>query len=191
MPSRRRPLAQPELQTNELFFYMSTFFRLVSSEILYDTSASPPDVSSPEPPAAGSADPSPAPAPPKRSLRVLCVDDDEMVLEGMKDFLVYFGHRVGMASGGKRAMEMFRAASLKSEPYEVVITDMNMPEVSGYAVAQAIKAESPNTPVILITGAANTVRDGGPLSACVDTVLRKPIRMQDLNDALLQMANPA
>jgi CheY-like chemotaxis protein len=170
---------------------MSTFFRLVSPETLYDTPSDPQDISRPEPPAADPVGANPVPAPPKRSLHVLCVDDDEMVLEGMTDILVSFGHRVGMASGGKHAMEMFHTAILKSEPYDVVITDMNMPDVNGYAVAQTIKAESPNTPVILITGAGNTIRDGGPLSTCVDSVLRKPIRMQDLNDALLRTVSPA
>jgi CheY-like chemotaxis protein len=164
---------------------------LVSPETPYDTSSDPRDVSPPDPPAANSAGASPVPAPPKRSLRVLCVDDDEMVLEGMKDFLVYFGHWVGMASGGKRAIEMFHAAVLNREPYDVVITDMNMPQVNGYATAQAIKAESPNVPVILITGAGNTTKDDGPLSACVDIVLPKPIRMQELNDVLLRTARPA
>jgi DNA-binding response OmpR family regulator len=86
---------------------------------------------------------------------------------------------------------MFRAAILKNEPYQVVITDMNMPDVNGYAVAQAIKAESPDTPVILITGAGNTIKDSGSLSVCVDTVLHKPIRMQGLNEALLRTVNPA
>jgi len=170
---------------------MSTFFRLVSSETLDDTPADAQAVSRPDPPAANPGRVKPVPAPRKRSLRVLCVDDDEMVLEGMKDIIVYFGHRVGMASGGRRAMEMFRTAILKSEPYDIVITDMNMPDVNGYAVAQAIKAESPNTPVILITGAGNTARDSGSLSACVDTVLHKPIRMEDLNSVILRTANPA
>ena len=49
---------------------------------------------------------------------------------------------------------MFRTAILKSEPYDVVITDMNMPDINGYEVAQMIKIESPDTPVILMTGAA-------------------------------------
>ena len=156
----------------------STFFRLVSSETPGDT------------PIADPAGASPVPALPKRSLRVLCVDDDEMVLEGMKDFLVYFGHRVGMASGGKRAIEMFHIATLKSEPYDVVITDVNMPEVNGYAVAQAIKSESPSTPVVVISGASNTAKDDGAWSASIDTVLHKPVRMQELNDALLRAAKP-
>ncbi|HKW30494.1 MAG TPA: response regulator [Verrucomicrobiae bacterium] len=131
------------------------------------------------------------PVPPGRSLRVLCIDDDEMVLESMKEFLAYFGHRVGMASGGKRGIEVFCTAILKSEPYEVVITDMNMPGISGHAVAQIIKAESPDTPVILITGAGNTTMDSGALSASVDAVVNKPVHMQELNDLLLRMARPA
>lgn len=170
---------------------MSTFFQLVSPEILYNTPSDPQGVSQPDPPATIPASANPSPAPPHRSLRVLCVDDDEMVLESMKDFLVYFGHRVGMASGGRRAMEMFRTAIQRSEPYDLVITDMNMPDVGGYGVAQAIKTDSPNTPVILITGAGNTMKDNGSFSAGIDVVLHKPIRMQELNDVLLRTAKPA
>jgi len=134
---------------------------------------------------------SPCDTPPPRSLRVLCIDDDELVLESMKDFLAHFGHQVGVASGGKRGIEVFCTAILKSEPYDVVITDMNMPDVSGYAVAQAIKTESPDTPVILITGAGNTSWDAGSISASVDATVNKPVRMKELNDLLLRMAGPA
>jgi len=170
---------------------MSTYFRLVSPELLNETPSDPQDVSPPDSSATNPAGAGPVSAPPKRSLRVLCVDDDEMVLESMKDFLVYFGHRVGMASGGKCAMEMFRTAIQNCEPYDVVITDMNMPEANGCAVARVIKAESPVTPVILISGAGNTTKEDGSLSAYVDIVLHKPIRMQELNDVLLQTVQPA
>jgi len=170
---------------------MSTFFRLVSAEVSHDAPSDPPDVSRPNPPAADPAAASLVSAPPKRSLHVLCVDDDEMVLEGMKDFLVYFGHRVGMAPGGKHAIEMFHSAALNSEPYDVVITDMNMPQVNGCVLAQAIKSESPDIPVILITGAGNTSKDDSSVSACIDVVLHKPVRMQELNDVLLRTAKPA
>jgi CheY-like chemotaxis protein len=170
---------------------MSTFFQLVSAEIPDERSSDPQNAPRPDPPAANPAPARPVPTPPKPSLRVLCVDDDEMVLEGMKDFLVYYGHRVGMASGGKRAIEIFRAAILKSEPYDVVITDMNMPDVDGYEVAEMIKAESPHTPVILISGAGKTMTDRASSAACVDIVLLKPIRMQELNDAIVQSVDPA
>jgi CheY-like chemotaxis protein len=130
----------------------------------------------------------PAPVPPKRSLHVLCIDDNELVLESMKDCIRHFGHRVGVASGGKCGVEMFCTAILNNEPYDLVITDLNMPDINGYAVAETIKAKSPHTPVILITGAGNITRDPG---ASVDTVVNKPMHLQDLNDLLLRLARPA
>src|SRR5690348_202033 len=117
------------------------------SETLSDSPRDPRDVARQGLPAGDEA--GTGPVPPKHLLHVLCIDDDEMVLESMKDFIAYFGHRVGVASGGTRGIEVFRTAILKSEPYDVVITDMNMPGLNGYAVAQFIKAESPDTPVIL------------------------------------------
>ncbi|MGH7992173.1 MAG: response regulator [Limisphaerales bacterium] len=170
---------------------MNPFPKIAHSESLPDTSSDPRDISRPGRSTVNPGGGGPAPTPPRRSLYVLCVDDDEMVLESMKDFLGHFGHRVGMAPGGTRGIEMFRTALLQGEPYDMVITDMNMPDVNGYAVAQRIKVESSDTPVILMTGAGNTTRDGGLLSASVDVVVNKPVRMQELNDLLLQMARPA
>jgi DNA-binding NtrC family response regulator len=129
--------------------------------------------------------------PPQRLLRVLCIDDDEQVLESMKACLTHFDHQVKVASGGKSGIELFCTAILKSEPYDVVITDMNMPDVNGHAVAQIIKAESPDTPVILMTGANNTTRDSGSIPGLVDAVLNKPARMKELNDLLLRITGPA
>ncbi|MGA9778898.1 MAG: response regulator [Limisphaerales bacterium] len=170
---------------------MNTFPQLAHLESLSDTPPDPRDVSRPGLSTVNPEGGGRAPTPPGRSLRVLCVDDDEMVLESMKDLLAHFGHRVGVALGGRRGIEMFCTALLKGEPYDVVITDMNMPDVSGYAVAQMIKVESSDTPVILMTGAGNITRDGGPWSASVDAVVNKPAHMQELNDLLLQLARPA
>lgn len=122
-------------------------------------------------------------APPRRPLRVLCIDDDELILESMKDCLAYFEHQVAVASGGKRGLELFRIAHLKSEPYDVVVTDMMMPELNGCVVARMIKAESPDTPVVLMTG----VKEGGSTSKSVDAVVYKPPLMQELSDLLLRL----
>jgi len=170
---------------------MNTFPQLTHAESLPDTPPDSRDFSRPDLATAGPGDDDRASTPTERSLRVLCVDDDVMVLESMKDFLAFFGHRVGVAPGGTQGIEMFGAALRKGEPYDVVITDLNMPDITGYAVAQMIKIESADTPVILMTGAGNTSRDGGPLSASVDLVVSKPVHMQELNDLLLRTARPA
>lgn len=70
----------------------------------------------------------------------------------MNSCLTHYKHRVMLASGGKQGLELFRTATLENQPYEVVITDFGMPDIDGRRVARTIKAESPNTPIIMMTG---------------------------------------
>jgi CheY-like chemotaxis protein len=128
---------------------------------------------------------------PKRSLHILCIDDDPHVRELLNDCFTHLGHRVMVASGGKEGIEMFRTAALKNQPYEVVVTDMRMPDIDGRQVARTIKAESPNTPIIMLTGWGAIIRDDGDTTPGVDAVVNKPPHMQDLNELLLRMAPPA
>ena len=128
---------------------------------------------------------------PKRSLHILCIDDDPQVRELLNDYLTHLDHRVMVASGGKDGLELFRTALLKNQPYEVVITDWSMPDIDGRDVARTIKTESPGTPIIMLTGWSTTVRGDAAIASTVDAVVSKPPRMQELNDLLLQMATPA
>jgi DNA-binding response OmpR family regulator len=127
----------------------------------------------------------------KRSIHILCIDDNALVLECLDVCLTHFDHRVMVASGGKQGMELFRNATLKNQPYEVVITDLGMPDIDGHHVARTIKAESPNTPVIMMTGWGTTVGDDENIASEVDAVIDKPPRMQELNDLLLRITAPA
>jgi CheY-like chemotaxis protein len=127
---------------------------------------------------------------PNRSLYILCIDDDAAVRELLTACLTQFEHRVMVASGGIEGLEMFRAALLKNQPYDVVITDMGMPDIDGRQVARTIKAESPSMPIIMLTGWGKSLRDDGDTAPGVDVVVNKPPRMHELNDLLLQMAKP-
>lgn len=124
---------------------------------------------------------------PKRSLHILCIDDDAQVRQLLDDCLTHFNHRVMVASGGEHGMELFRTAMLKNQPYEVVITDLGMPKMDGHQVARTIKAESPNTPIIMMTGWGAIMREEGETASEVDAVIGKPPRMQELNDLLLRV----
>ncbi len=132
-----------------------------------------------------------ADAGPKRSLQILCVDDDETVLEFMTDCLTHYGHQVKVASGGKAGMELFRIAMLKGQPYDVVVTDLGMPDVDGRQVARTIKAESPHTPVVMMTGWGAATKDAGDTTPGVDVVVNKPARIGELNDLLLRITKAA
>jgi DNA-binding NtrC family response regulator len=127
----------------------------------------------------------------KRSLHILCIDDDELVRKIVSQCLTRFEHRVTVASGGKVGLELFHAATLENQPYEVVITDLCMPDIDGNRVVRTIKAESPQTPVIMMTGFGTSMKNDGEAPLPVDAVVGKPARMQELNDLVLRITAPA
>ena len=126
----------------------------------------------------------------KRSLHILCIDDDEHIRNFMTVCLTRFEHQVTVASGGKHGLELFHAATLENHPYEVVITDLGMPDIDGQCVARTIKAESPRTPVIMMTGWGTIRDDEREADLPVDAVVGKPPCMQELNDLVLRIAAP-
>ena len=127
---------------------------------------------------------------PSRPLNILCVDDEESIRQLLKDCLVHFNHRVTLATTGKEGLELFRAARKKKQPYEVVITDLGMPDIDGHRVARHIKAESPGTPVIMITGWGTIMEENKETIPDVDAVMNKPPHMHQLNRLLLRLTDP-
>jgi CheY-like chemotaxis protein len=99
-----------------------------------------------------SAAPYAAPAPPAQSLRILVVDDDPRVSKSLRRILEADGHRVTVADGGQAGIDTFAAAAERGEPFALVLADIGMPYVDGRKVAAAIKAASPITPIVLVTG---------------------------------------
>jgi DNA-binding NtrC family response regulator len=127
----------------------------------------------------------------KRSLNILCIDDAAQVRQLLYDCLTRYHHRVTVASGGKPGMELFHTATLKNQPYEVVVTDLSMQDIDGHHVARLIKAESPGTPVIMMTGWGTIMWGGGVSCPEVDAVVSKPLHMEELNNLILRMAASA
>ena len=123
----------------------------------------------------------------KRSLRILCIDDESQIQELLKNCLTSLEHNVTTASGGKQGVELFRAAMRKKLPYETVITDLGMPDIDGQQVARTIKAESPGTPVIMMTGWGSVMKEDGETVSGVDAVVGKPPRIGELNTLLLKL----
>jgi signal transduction histidine kinase/ActR/RegA family two-component response regulator len=133
------------------------------------------------------ARPQPESTEPRRSLRILCVDDEPELRQLMHDVLEVYQHKVTVAEGGRQGLELFRSNLRGQEPYEVVITDLGMPEMDGHHLARAIKAESPTTPIIMLTGWGAMMKAEGETAPDVDAVLSKPPRLQELNDLLYRM----
>ena len=80
---------------------------------------------------------------------------------------------------------------MEHQPYDVVVTDLGMPDINGHQVARSIKAESPHTPIIMMTGGGTLANEGGDTASSVDLVVGKPPRIAELNDLLLRLVPPA
>ena len=119
-------------------------------------------------------------------LRILVIDDDELLRQSMRAILEREGHRVTVALGGRAGIELFTAAFQRGERFDTVITDLGMPHVDGRAVAAAVKSVSPGTPVILLTGWGQHLRDGNEIPEYVDHILNKPANLAELRTALAE-----
>lgn len=113
-----------------------------------------------------------------RSVRVLVVDDEQMVRTVLRRLLTLRGHHVEEASSGAEGLDR-----LDSSPFDVVITDQGMPSMSGREFARVLRERRPDLPVILLTGDTHT----GPIDATIDLVLTKPFRIEEVDAAIHQL----
>ncbi len=122
-----------------------------------------------------SAEEQPA-AEPVTSARILVVDDEEMFAQVIVDMLSEYGHAVCTVSSGPEAIRRFQ-----DEPFDLVFTDLGMPDMSGWQVARGIKDISPGVPVVLLTGWGAKVDADEMAESQVDMVLSKPVNMEELS----------
>ena len=122
-----------------------------------------------------------------RSLRVLCVDDEELIRQLLDDCLTHYNHRVTTVAGGKDGLESIRKAALQQQSFDVVITDLGMPQMDGHQLARLIKAEFPSIPIIMMTGWGAMMKEDGEAAPAVDALVEKPPQMEELNNLLLRL----
>jgi PAS domain S-box-containing protein len=121
-------------------------------------------------------------APLVRTASVLVVDDDQRVREALVGMLSSSGHRTDHAGSGREALE-----KLERDRFDLVLTDLSMPEMDGWAVAGEVRRRWPDVKVVLITGHSvppETVDNNRDL---VSEVMFKPIRLDDLSSTMSQV----
>ncbi|WP_332444428.1 response regulator transcription factor [Wolinella succinogenes] len=114
------------------------------------------------------------------SIRVLVVEDDGLTLEAITQSLMFYCKEVLGAKNGLEGFEIFE----KSE-VDVVITDINLPQMSGLEMISAIIQIAPHTPFIVMTSYDTSENILYSLDRGVCHYLRKPLRIEDLQTALL------
>ena len=117
-----------------------------------------------------------APGPKTRGGRsVLLIDDQADLLQVLSNILTSSGYSVDTALNGKEGLELAQASK-----YTIVLTDLGMPDMSGFEVALKIRTIQPKTPVILMTGWAAEVDRARLEENGVASLLAKPFRRETL-----------
>ena len=84
---------------------------------------------------------------PRKQARILVIDDEEVVRSVLSRTLANGNHYVTLAANGEKGIQLF-----KEGKFDMVLTDLGMPGMSGWEVCRTVKQISPNTPVGMITG---------------------------------------
>ncbi len=120
--------------------------------------------------ATAAAPPQLAPPPTVSPRRILVIDDDPDVRETTVDLLAAEGHFVSQAASGVEGVSMFR-----THRYDVVFADLGMTGMTGWEVAEAIKALDPTTRIVLLTGWTDEIGQAAHQRGCVDQIAAKPL----------------
>lgn len=117
-----------------------------------------------------------------RTVRVLVVDDEPIILMLIKDALEDAGYSVLAAAGGGKALELIE----DPDHFSVVVTDLNMPAPDGRSVAAQAREHTPGVPVLFVTGRPDLLPQ--TVEPPPFRLLLKPFRLPELLRLVDEMA---
>jgi len=110
-----------------------------------------------------------------RKAKILVIEDEEHVRDLLSAILLQGGHEVETASSGSRGIELF-----ERNEFDMVFTDLGMPVMSGWQVAEKIKSIEEKVPVALITGWNIVLKESELQKSGVDLVVQKPFEVNQV-----------
>jgi PAS domain S-box-containing protein len=114
---------------------------------------------------------------PTGSERVLFVDDEKFLADIGKEMLERYGYQVTARTSSVEALELFKA---KPDQFDLVITDMTMPNMSGLELAAEIIGRRSELPMILCTGFSEKINPTGAEVAGIKALIMKPVFWEEL-----------
>jgi len=111
--------------------------------------------------------------------KILVIDDEESVRSVLSRILSQVNHQVTVAENGEEGIRLF-----KEKEFDIVLTDLGMPGMSGWEVCRAIKKMSPRTPVGMITGWGMEVGQDKMKECELDFLISKPFNLSQILSVL-------
>jgi DNA-binding response OmpR family regulator len=122
---------------------------------------------------------------PRNKKRVLVVDNDDDVLHMLCVYVRSWALQADCADSAMKALALHQ-----EKPYDLIITDAAMPEMSGLELAEKIRAAKDETPILLLTAYQESMMTAKARDAGIDQVSFKPVEPADLRRVVLGMLAP-
>ena len=118
---------------------------------------------------------------PKRG-QLLVVDDNETIQDILSKILSFMRYDVTVADNGLEALALFRTGS-----FDLVMTDFQMPLMNGCELSRLVKEQSPNTPVVVVTGCCDN-KDWENLNMnWIDAIILKPFSLKEIEKTVQRL----
>ena len=117
--------------------------------------------------------------------KVLVIDDEQGIRNLLDTLLSRKGYAIVLAEGGRKGLELFRR-----EGPDVVVLDLNMPDMGGVAVLEQIRRLKPDQPVIVLTGGGTPEKEQQVHALGVNEFVEKEFSLHRLGDALKRLLKP-
>ena len=110
--------------------------------------------------------------------KILIVEDEESVRQALTKIFENYGHKVTAARDGQEGLKIYG----QQGDFDIVFTDLSLPGISGWEVADAIKSKDPKVPVVILSGWE--VPESDERIGKVERVLNKPVKIKDMMKAV-------
>jgi DNA-binding response OmpR family regulator len=107
--------------------------------------------------------------------KILIVEDEIPMLQGLKDNLELEGYAVDAASNGREGLD-----KIKNNQYDLVLLDVMLPGISGFDICRAVRKENNRTPIILLTAKGEEIDKVLGLELGADDYVTKPFSLREL-----------
>ena len=122
--------------------------------------------------------------------RILVIEDDDSIRELIEKFMLLDGHEVETAENGAVGLKM-----IGSRQYDLLITDIVMPEQDGIGVLMELRKTSSKMKTIVITGGTSKLQVNDLMATArvmkADKVLQKPLDFENLSLTVAELLKPA
>lgn len=122
---------------------------------------------------------------PAKGANILVIDDEPVLRLTFKHLLEAYGYRIWIAMNGREGLNLFR-----QHPIDLVITDIVMPELDGFATIEALRREAPELPIIAMSAAVDEATMARPLTEPSFCCIRKPVDEGMLIDLIRAILTP-